>query len=160
MTKGIAWPIGVIVVLAATVTTNMLLMYVAGHDASFAIEPNYYAKAVTWDSTLAAETRSRALGWTLTPMMRIEDGTHSSRLTLRLTDRSGAPIHGATLHVAALFVGDANDVSNATCTETAPGIYETTLPVRHLGLWELRVSATLGAAHFSHVARLEVRPTS
>ena len=37
------WPVGITVVLLATVCANLGLLYVAGHDASLAIEPNYYA---------------------------------------------------------------------------------------------------------------------
>ena len=45
MKPGAGWPIGIAIVLAATVVGNLVMMRVAGDDPSMAIEPDYYRKA-------------------------------------------------------------------------------------------------------------------
>ena len=44
------WPAGLTLILAITVAANIWVMRIASDDPSFAIEPNYYARAVctTW----------------------------------------------------------------------------------------------------------------
>ena len=55
MKRGMWWPIGITTVLATTVAANLWVMRLANEDHSFAIEPDYYRKAIMWDSTLAQE---------------------------------------------------------------------------------------------------------
>lgn len=156
MTRGIAWPIGIVTVLAVTIAANLYVMYLADHDPSFAIEPNYYAKAVAWDSTLAAAARSRALGWGITPVLSPFSERSGAHLSIALVDSAGAPVRGATVHVNALFIGDANRVVTATCVETnTPPRYATMLPVGHAGVWELHVTAVRGAEHFVKTVRVD-----
>ena len=51
------WPWAIGAVLLITVAANLALFHVAGSDPSFVIEPDYYAKAVAWDSTMAQTRR-------------------------------------------------------------------------------------------------------
>ena len=69
MKRGSMWPIGIAAVLLATVAANIALYYVAGNDPSFVIEPNYYAKAIAWDSTMAQSALNQRLGWHLAPAL-------------------------------------------------------------------------------------------
>ena len=41
MKPGAGWPIGIALVLCATVVGNLVMMRVAGSDPSMAIEPDY-----------------------------------------------------------------------------------------------------------------------
>ena len=52
-------------VLALTVAGNLWVMRIANADPSFSVEPDYYRKAVDWDSTMAQRARNEALGWQL-----------------------------------------------------------------------------------------------
>ena len=47
------WPIGVATILASTVVANIIVMQIANDDPSFAVEPDYYRKAVNFDATMA-----------------------------------------------------------------------------------------------------------
>ena len=53
MKRGLWWPIAVAAILATTVAANIWVMMIANDDPSFAIEPDYYRKALAWDTTLA-----------------------------------------------------------------------------------------------------------
>ena len=57
------WPLGITALLALFVGVNVYLMRVANDDPSFSVEPDYYHKAVVFDSTIAQERRNVVLGW-------------------------------------------------------------------------------------------------
>lgn len=158
MKPGMGWPIAVTAILGATVVANVLVMRVANSDPSFAIEPDYYAKAIAFDSTAAAAQRSAALGWTATTAARssatLTPGTHT--LQIQLTDASGQPVTGAQVTTEALFIARANRVLTATLTESAPGRYEAPAAAMQHGQWEVRVTAVRGEAHFVANLRTEV----
>ena len=63
MKPGMGWPIGVTVILGATIAVNLWVMKIANSDPSFAIEPDYYRKAVHYDSTMAQQRLNASLGW-------------------------------------------------------------------------------------------------
>ena len=148
------WPWGIGAVLAATVAANGALLYVASGDPSFVIEPNYYAKAVAWDSTIAERARNDVLGWRLVPSLSPFSVRDGSRLTVTLVDDRGSSIDDAVVTVSALHVARAAEVLRATLQHER-ATYVATLPVTHRGLWELRFDVTRRGQRFTHLARVE-----
>jgi FixH len=148
------WPVGISVVLGVTVAANAVLYYVAGADPSFAIEPNYYAKAVKWDSTLAQ--RSAALGWRLSPALTPFVPRVGARLSVALADSSGAPITDAIVKVSALYNARAGTVLESVLRPDTNG-YNTILGIAHAGLWEFRFDVTRRRQHFTSTVRLDAR---
>ena len=157
MKRGAWWPIGIATVLATTVAANIWVMRVASDDPSFAIEPDYYRKAVTWDSTLAQERQDSILGWRLTPELRVVAATGRTRLSAILTDSAGAPISGAVVKVSALPVARANEVHEVILAAAGAGEYAAQLDSRREGRWELRFDVRAGSTRFTEVARVEAR---
>ena len=157
MKRGGWWPIGITAVLAMTVAANVWVATVASDDPSFAIEPDYYKKAVAWDSTLAQARTNAMLGWHLTPTLGPirADG---AELRAILTDSSGAAISNANVKVSALQVSRASDVHRLALAATdGGGSYLGKIDARLPGQWELRFDVTLGSTHFTDVARVEAR---
>jgi len=99
MKKGWYWPWIVAALLVATAAGQGILFYAATHDASMAIEPDYYRKAVAWDAQRARDSVSAALGWTATGELRAPDST-GAEVAVRLADADGAPLGGARVRVA------------------------------------------------------------
>jgi len=154
MKPGMQWPIGVAVILGATVAANLWVMKIANSDPSFAIEPDYYRKAVNYDSTMAQQRENATLGWTMrTQLAPIGDGTHTT-LTVTLRDAHAGALTGAQVAVMTRYNARANDTLTAVLTEAAPGRYETLLPIAHPGEWEVRVDATRGGARFEASTRV------
>lgn len=149
------WPLGMAAILAGTVVINFWMIKVAGDDPSFAIEPNYYARAVAWDSTVAQEARNRRLGWRVEPTLTGFDES-GAVLSVALSDSAGAAIPDAHVRVSALFVGRANEVLDAPLAPTGSR-YAVRLPVRHRGAWELRFTVNRGGERFTSTHRVEVR---
>lgn len=157
MKRGMWWPIGITGVLAATVAANIWVAVIANDDPSFAIEPDYYRKAVTWDTTLAQAHHNAQLGWRLTPSFGPIAANGEARLSATLTDSTGMAISDAVVRVVALHVARANELHEASLTATGAGEYGTELDARRPGQWELRFDVQARSTHFTDVARVEAR---
>jgi hypothetical protein len=156
--RGIGWPIGIVAVLGLTVGANIWVAVVAGDDPSFAVEQDYYNKAVTWDSTLAQQRANERLGWRLVPALGAVSRGVTTPLSVRLVDSTGAPISDATVRVSAFYNARAGTVIEATMTRDTLG-YETRLPISHTGAWELRFDVRRGAERFTAVSRVDASPS-
>src|SRR4051812_9143310 len=124
------WPISLAGVLATTVAANIWVAVIANDDPSFAIEPDYYRKAVEWDTALAQGRHNALLGWRLTPTMGAIASDGSALLSAQLTDSTGAAISGAVIRVAALHIARASDVHEATLAPSGAGTYAVRLEAR------------------------------
>jgi FixH len=155
MKRGLAWPIGMATILALTVGANIWVAVIANDDPSFAIEPDYYRKAVGWDSTMVQMRENARLQWRAEPMLGAFTRTGGAQLRLRLLDANGAPIPNAIVRVAALYNARAGRVLEGTMTADTPTTYALQLPVTHRGEWELRFDIQRGAERFTSTTRLE-----
>jgi nitrogen fixation protein FixH len=143
-------------ILGSTVAANVWVATIASDDPSFAIEQDYYRKAVGWDSALAQARENRRLGWRLTSAL--DPGVAgAARLRATLTDSMGTPISDADVRVSAIHISRANDVYRVTLVPTGPGVYDAPLDTRRAGQWELRFDVTSGSTHFTDVVRVEAR---
>ena len=158
MKRATLWPIGITAVLTIFVGANIALYRVAGDDPSFAVEPDYYAKAVNWDSTMAQERRNQALGWRLAPALG-PIVARSAVLHVSLTDATGAAIGDATVRVAALFNARANAIVHSTLARDSTG-YTVRLPVQHAGQWEFRFDVRRGRQHFTAISHIDAVTTA
>jgi hypothetical protein len=155
MKPGAWWPAAVIGVLAATVVANAFLLYEASGPGAAVVEPDYYRKAVAWDSTLAQQARDQALGWRLTATLGPLDARGVSRLFVTLADAGGRPLAGAAIRVEAVHNRDAGHPRHAVLA-AVPGGYGVDLPLAWSGLWELRFEARHAGRLFTAVRRGDV----
>jgi nitrogen fixation protein FixH len=158
MKRGLQWPVGMAMILALTVGVNIWVAVVAGDDPSVTVEPDYYKKALDWDSTMAQDRRNVALGWHVDPTLSPFTPDGGALLRVRLVDATGVPISLASVRVAALYNARAADIYQATLRADTTGGYIASLPVHHRGQWELRFDVVRGADHFTSVARIEAFP--
>ncbi len=156
MKPGMGWPIGIVAVLGATVIANLVVLRIANGDDAFAIEPDYYKRAVAFDSTLATAKRSAALKWSATAQFLAPTEATQRTLSVTLTDAQGLPVQGATVTVAALANARANQLLTATLHESSPGRYQASLAAAFPGQWEVRIDAVRGVEHFVSTTRTEL----
>lgn len=154
MKPGMGWPIGVIVILAASMAANILMMRIANDDPSFAVEPDYYRKAVLYDSTLAQTHRNLDLGWGVQAFADSIARGRPTRLRVVLRDERAQPLLGAVVDATVLFNARANDLATATLTDEGAGVYSATFPINTPGEWEVRVNVTRDTSHFTSSTRL------
>jgi hypothetical protein len=155
MRRGLGWPIGMATILALTVGANIWVATIANDDPSFAIEPDYYRKAVGWDSTMAQMRENARLHWRVEPLLGAFTPKGGASLRLQLSDSNGTPIRDATVHVAALYNARAGRVLEGTMLADTSVMYALQLPVAHRGEWEVRFDIQRGADRFTSTARLE-----
>lgn len=141
--------------LGTVVALNVWVAIKANSDPSFAIEPDYYRKAVAWDSAMAQQRRNTKLDWTLTPALSAFARAGGAVLRVTLTDRHGAAVRDAHIEVTAFSNARAGTVHAATLSADGVDAYTATIPVQRTGQWELRFDVTRGGEHFTVTKRLE-----
>lgn len=148
-------PVGL---LAAMLLGLGSMAVIATNDPGFALERDYYAKAVRWDQKRAQDDTDARLGYRLDVAATGGlDARANSEITLRLLDAVGAPLRGAQLRAEAFAVARSNDVRTLRFDEVAPGLYRAELSRARAGIWELRCSADRQGEHFTHTLRLELQ---
>lgn len=156
MKPGIGWPIGIVVILGATIVGNLVMMRVASNDPSFAIEPDYYRKAVHFDDAMAQARRNQATGWVMTVQVDSLAAERATGVRVLVRDRTGMPITGARLALMARFNARANDTLTSALTEEGAGGYHAALALPVPGVWEFRIDADRDSTHYSALHRVTV----
>jgi nitrogen fixation protein FixH len=149
------WPMVIGGLLTVHVLASLFFVYLATSNPSFAVEEDYYQKALAFDEKRAQEARNRALGWTLDAT--IERGARAGEpaaLIAHLADRSGTPLAGASVAVEAFPIARADHILRAELRAGPDGDYHCSLPVRRGGRWELRFDVHLGDERFTNTSRL------
>ncbi len=144
--------------LAAPLILGLMLLglgamtRLAMDDPGFALESQYYTKALHWDEHRAELTESRRLGW------KSHLAWSGDHFELELKDRAGAPIRDATLTLTAFPVARSAAPEQLRAQALGDGRYQATPARPRPGLWELRLVAERGAQRFLETQRLQLPP--
>ncbi len=152
---GRLWPWAVGLVLGVTMAGNIWVMRLAGADDSFAIEPDYYQKAVAWDEHARDREAQARLGWTLKAEVGPADARGARLMTATFRARDGASIDGATLSGECFHNAVASCRVPVTLLPTGrAGEYSAVVPMARSGEWTLDLKATAPGGPFE--ARLDL----
>jgi len=149
------WPVAIITVLLLQVGFGVWMARTASSDPNFAIEPDYYNRAVNWDSTMAQSRRDKALGWKAVASLTRDTG-RSAALRIVLIDAAGRPLVADSVQAEALAVAHAAMVHRLVLTPDLGG-YAAQVPIAANGLWDVSVRATRGRDVFTAKLRTELR---
>jgi nitrogen fixation protein FixH len=152
--KGWYWPWLIAALLVATVAGQGVMLYAAASDDTMSIEPDYYKKAVAWDSTASLDSISALLHWKADVTIG-GAGASGGELVVILTDAAGDGVTDAHVKVIAIHNLDGTRHIEAMLDERADGRYAAHMPLDHAGLWEVRVQAERGADHYRTTSRAE-----
>jgi nitrogen fixation protein FixH len=155
ITSANRWPAAIIAVLLGQVAFGVWMMRVAGNDPHFAVEPNYYARAVNWDATMAQSRLDKALGWKATTTLTRGAGT-AATLHVVLVDSTGAAVKADSVSAEAIAIAHAGTVDRVAMTADGTG-YAGPIPTAGNGLWEVEVRAKRGADLFTAKLRTELK---
>lgn len=139
---------------AAMVGGLCFMAAVAVRDPSFAVEQDYYRKAVAWDDTQAQATENAKLDWSV----ELELDPRGSELWLRarVKDSRGVVIPDAQVDVEAFANARAAQVVRATLVQERDA-HATRVPLVRSGLWELRFTVQARGERFTQTIRRDVR---
>lgn len=149
-----ALPVGLLVALTGG---ELFMVYTAVEDPGFAVEKDYYKKAVRWDSHMDQVAENQRLGWKLAVETRPAKAGRVE-LVVRIHDARGRPVRGANVRVESFFNARAGNILTADLRDAGDGSYQSALPISHRGLWEFRFTATHRGARFTDVVRRDVDP--
>ncbi len=155
MKPGMQWPLGIAAVLVLSTVGQIWFAVVANRDQAFAVEGDYYAKAIHWDAELAQRQENALLGWRIAPTLQLGKENGEGALSIELRDSTGVGITGADVQVLAMHNARAARQLSATLAEVGEGTYRAPLPARRPGEWELRFSVRRGTQRFTVSERID-----
>ena len=127
-------------------------------DPSFAVVPDYYQKAVGYDDRRAALAASEQLGWSVQLEPAPTADVRGQRdAVVRLNDREGRPVEGASVRIDCYHVSRAADPQTFELIEVLPGQYIGAAKMDREGFWQFDLSATRGDDVFVSDLRQFVR---
>lgn len=150
------WPVGLAAALGVTVLANIVLVMAATGGDGAAVQPDYYRRAVAWDSTQAVAARSRRLGWTMTARLDPPVAAGQSAVTVTLADQSGAPVVGARVRLEGYALARSRETTTGVTLGEVDGRYAARLTVLRTEWYEFRLTAIRGDARF--VATIRCMP--
>ena len=152
MKKGAAWPYLIAGALALHVVVSLVVVFFATSDASYAVEEDYYQKAIDWDQKRAQDRTNASLGWRFEfEVLPPEQPGDQPRLEVTLRNEAGDPLTGATVTVEAFHNSRSDDILRASLLEIdEPGVYRATLPMQHNGRWEMRFVVERDGQRLTH----------
>ena len=145
-------PVGLLGTMLSGLSTMALI---ATNDPGFALERDYYKKAVGYDSVILQRGQNARLHWSIDAEVGKVRAVGPTPLTVKVSDALG-PVSGARVSVEALRNASASTVLDARLIELTPGEYRALLPLSHGGLWELRLTVEHGRDRFTAVERRDV----
>jgi hypothetical protein len=154
----VRWPLAIVVALVLHVVVSLATVFVATSNPSYAVEEDYYEKALHWDEKRAQDRRNIELGWRIEIEVEPPDSAGSpAALEAILTGADEGPIDGATVAVEAFHNARAGNILRATLAGRGAGRYAAELPMRWAGVWEFRFVAERGSLRFTHAEKRHVR---
>lgn len=140
------WPLLVVALIALNMTIVAITVVKANSDPTNATEPNYYDKALKFNTLAAERDASKALGWKCDASF--EPGASGTLLTLSLLNHEGKPVEGGVVTAEVFSNLRASERTQVPCEEVLPGVYASRVLVDRAGLWTVRVRAERGAEVF------------
>lgn len=154
--RGWFWAAVPAVLLVASLVGVGTLASIAARDPGFALEKNYYDKAVHWDRQEAQRLANERLGYHLA--LALESVPSGVELVVRLSDREGVALAGAEVSVEAFANARAGDVRRLILRAAPDGSYRAVLANARPGLWEFRCDVHVAGEHFTRDVRADVSP--
>jgi len=155
--KGFAWALVPVVLLGTMFVGWGVMISLALDDPAFAIEPEYYDKAVHFDEHRAEARESRELGWSLQVAPRLD--AEGALVDVTLRDRQGRPIKDASVKATVFHNARSSQWRQLEFRGDGHGRYSQRLAPWRPGLWELRFEVQRGGQRFLQVTRLSLGDT-
>lgn len=143
------WPVGVVGMLCVSLSVCAITVVAAVSDPSYAIEDDYYQKAVDWDRDRDLQAASDKLGWNA-ELTISTDG----QIVVTITDAHGQTVDSAAVRATAFHHARRGLAEELTLTPQGNGRYVAMLDQPREGQWQVRLQASLGRDRFLHTEDL------
>lgn len=155
------WPIYLGSLLAMSVVSSGVIVWVATRPDTPRPIQGYYEAARTWDAGEAVEAASRQLGWSVRYELPSEVPYYPGMprpVDVHVADRDGTPVSGLSGSLFAIRPSDTrlNQSGELMALPQTPGRYRTLIRMDAPGAWEVRIDVRQTALRFVHTARMTV----
>ncbi|MEZ4223693.1 MAG: FixH family protein [Polyangiaceae bacterium] len=150
------WPYVPVALLVATLAGLGFMMRLATNDPQFAVERDYYKKALDWDQTQAQAERNRKLGWQVS--LSTEGNAESTELRVTIRDAKGAVVPATRVRVEAFSNLAAGARTDLELGRVADGAFSARIEPKHFGLWEFRFVVEAPGGPFTQILRQDLKP--
>lgn len=151
MKPGSLWPVIIAGALALHVVASLVVVFIATSDPSYAVEEDYYQKALAWNDRRAQDRMNDSLGWSID--FSVEPPAtpgDQPMLEMQLQDGAASAMNGAVVSVEAFHNARSGDIVRIQLTPGGDGVYRAPFPADRNGRWELRFSIDHEGRHFTH----------
>ena len=152
--SGLFWALVPVGILGSALVGLGTLASIAVHDPGFALEKNYYERAVNWDRQRAQEATNAQLGYNVA--LRVARSGEAAELELELADRAGRALPGAVVTVEAFSNARSGQRQLLSLIAGSDGRYRAGLAWPRPGLWEFRVEVLAEGQRFTQVIRADM----
>jgi hypothetical protein len=152
MKKGSLWPWIIGGALVLHVVVSLVVVFFATTDASYAVEEDYYQKAINWDEKRAQDRINNELGWSLSFSVTppTSPGEHPT-IEVDLADITARPLAGAAIALETFHKAHSEDIIRIMIEPAGDaGRYTASPGMLHNGRWELRFTVDHGGEHFTY----------
>ncbi|MEO1128977.1 MAG: FixH family protein [Planctomycetota bacterium] len=149
MRPHIFWPAFIVSIFMVSVVFMGILLSLATGDPNLEVEPDYYARAMSWDERQALRASSARLGWRT-------DITHEGDV-LRVTVHDADDVLvGDTIRVMAFHRALRSEAHTLEQTADEPGVFTLPLSPPKAGLWNVALEVTSGDVLYIEDVRLRI----
>lgn len=158
--RGLHWPVLVTLLFLGNIALAVTVIVISTGDPSFAVEPDYYDKALNWNDEIEQRTQNQRLGWSVRLAERptILAGADHTDLTLVILDQDAEPIDNASMEIIALPVARADRAQSITGRTIGAGRYTARLTNPIPGKWQIRVRVAHNDHTFTHTLTTSLSP--
>ena len=104
MKKGFLWPAVIVSALAIHVVVSLVVVFIATSDPSYAVEEDYYQKAINWDEKRAQDRTNENLDLNLEfSVSPPEQPGEQPKVELTLENQLGLPLTGAAVSIETFY---------------------------------------------------------
>lgn len=155
--RGRWWPWMLVGLLLFGAGTNIYMVVVAVRDPSFAVETNYYQKALTWDQTMEQERVNLRLGWNVSLQTQVVKGKKQQLvLQAKIQDNQGQVVPNTKVSVEAFHNARAQHRLQRNFAQTTQGIHRASIPFSRKGIWLFYVTVERGKERFTQQIRRDI----
>ncbi len=152
MRPEVKWPAIIIGALTVHALAWIAVAVLATSNPSYAVEEDYYDKAIAWDAKRHQDAVNADLGWSLQAAVTAPTVAGGPAVvSATLVDRDGLPVDGATVAIEAFHNARADLILRAQLDAAGAGRYTAELPMRRDGRWEMRFTVERGFERFTAV---------
>jgi len=157
--RGNYWPAIIVgmLVLHASIILGTITVISARHDLY--VEPDYYAKAIDWDTQREMLETADRLGWVIdiTPAEPVQDSVGFRQLNITLLDANGDPMDRALVELECYHPAHAADRNKKVMLGQGDGNYQAEVVMDTPGYWNVHLAIQYQGMSAMVMREIEIR---